>query len=179
MLADRATALQVLRTRGLGAGRLLLLWLMGALGALGWVLLTMPLQGLGPRGDKMMLMMGPLLVPLGLGALVPAALVMVSGIRRDREVRGLMDEWRDLDREPGADARLRAPGRSLAWLLLSFAPCALGLWVSFETAAAALTVPDAVLGMGAGVALWVTGLLGIAKAFSYRSWALSRSGGPS
>lgn len=174
LLTDRARALAVLRGRWMGVGWLVVLWLLGALGALGWVLLTLPLQGLGARGDRMMLLVAPLLVPLGLGALVTAVLLVVCGVRRDREVRGLMSAWRGLERDPGVDARLRTTGLSLAWLLLSFVPCVLGLWVSFGTAGAARTVADVVLGMGAGVVLWVTGILGVAKAFSYRRWVLSR-----
>ncbi|OII68600.1 hypothetical protein BJP39_20750 [Streptomyces sp. CC77] len=179
LVADRARALAVLAQRGLGFGRLVLLWLLGGTAALGWVLLTLPLQGLGPQGDRMMLMMAPVLAPLGLGALVTAVLLVVRGARRDREVYQRMGEWRALDRDPVADARLRAPGRSLAWLLLSLVPCVLGLWASFGSAAAARTVQDAVLGMGAGVFLWVTGLLGAAKAFRHRRWVLGNASGRS
>ncbi|MCH0538651.1 hypothetical protein I3F58_03560 [Streptomyces sp. MUM 203J] len=174
LLADRGRAMEVLRGRWLGLGRLAVLWLSGALGALGWVLFTVPLQGLGRYGDRMVLIAAPVLVPLGLGALVAAALLAVRGVRRDREARRLMDAWRGLERDPGTDGRLRAPGLSLAWLLLSFVPCVLGLWASFGAAGAARTVADVVLGMGAGVVLWVTGMLGVAKAFSYRRWVLSR-----
>ncbi|MFF8845748.1 hypothetical protein ACF08N_24030 [Streptomyces sp. NPDC015127] len=174
LLADRRIALDALRKRSLGLGRLALLWLVGTLGLVGWISFTLPLQGLGPNGDRMMLIAAPLLVPLGLGALVPAVFVMVRGVRRDREVRDLMDLWLELDRDAGLDARLRAPGFSLTWLLLSFVPCGLGLWVSFGTAAEARTIYDAVLGMGAGVVVWGTGLLGIAKAVAHRKWVLAR-----
>lgn len=174
LLADRRIALDALRKRSLGLGRLVLLWLVGTLGLLGWTSFTLPLQGLGPNGDRMMLIAAPLLVPLGLGALVPAVFVVVRGVRRDREVRELMDLWLELDRDAGLDARLRAPGLSLTWLLLSFVPCRLGLWMSFGTAAEARTIYDAVLGMGAGVIAWVTGLLGIAKSVAHRKWILAR-----
>lgn len=168
LLADRARALDVLRRRGLGLGRLAPLWGAGVLAAVGWGLLTLPLQGFGPYGDRMMLMMAPVLVPLGAGALAPAVVVVLRGVRRDRAVRALVDQWWRLDRAPGVDARLRAPGLVLAWLLLSFGPCALGLRAAFATAAEAGSPADVTLGMGVGVILWSTGLLGVARASGYR-----------
>ncbi|MEV5980067.1 hypothetical protein [Streptomyces sp. NPDC052114] len=179
LLRDRGTALAELRRRHLGVHRLLLLWLCGVGGVIGWALLTMPIRFL-QDGDPTGFVLGPVLALLGLAALAPAVIGVVVGIRRDRRIRELTEAWLALDSHPASDARLRSPGLSLAWLLSSLAVCALGLWASFAAAAYAEpgreTYTDVALGMGTGLVLWLTGLLGAAKAVGHYRWALRRLG---
>ncbi|MGA4850746.1 hypothetical protein ACOBQB_32575 [Streptomyces sp. G5(2025)] len=83
---------------------------------------------------------------------------------------------------PASDARLRSPGLSLLWLLSSLAECTLGLRASFASAAYAgpgrETYADGALGRGAGLILWLTELLGAAKALTHYRWALRRLSRP-
>ncbi|WP_199550625.1 hypothetical protein [Streptomyces sp. N35] len=175
LLADRSRALQALTGGGLGLGRLVLLWLTGLLALFGWGMLCMPLLWLG-SGDVMGFILGPVCALLGLAALVPAVIIVVRGARTDRRVRELTEAWIELDEERQSVRALRSPGLSLAWLLLSFVPCAGGLWVSFGGTHAANDRYEAVLALGAGTLLWVTGLLGIAKANGHRQWILRTLG---
>ncbi|WPO71948.1 hypothetical protein [Streptomyces sp. KN37] len=179
LLTDRGLALHELRRRHLGVHRLLFLWLCAAAAVIGWALLMQPIK-LIEDDDATGIILGPVLAVLGLAALAPAVVGVVFSIRRDRRIRELADAWVTLDRHPASDARLRAPGLSLLWILSSLAVCALGLWVSFASAAYAepgrQTYADVVLGMGAGLILWLTGLLGAAKALGHYRWALRRLG---
>ncbi|MEV0320121.1 hypothetical protein ACIBKX_12375 [Streptomyces sp. NPDC050658] len=177
LIADRGLALAELRRRTLGIHRLLLLWLLGLGGVIGWSLLALPIQMVEDE-EVMVIVFGPLCAVLGLGALVPSVIGVVLGIRRDRKLRELTESWLELDSHPEAAAALRAPALSLCWLLGSFLLCTLGLWASF--AAAAYAEPgrdsygDVALGMGAGLVLWLTGLIGIAKAVGHYRWAVRK-----
>ncbi|MBW5421033.1 hypothetical protein GKQ77_05555 [Streptomyces sp. BG9H] len=175
MLTDRGLALHELRRRHLGVHRLLLLWLCGFGAVIGWALLVRPLKYIEDE-DATGIILGPVLATLGLAALGPAVVGVVLGIRRDRRIRELTDAWLALDHHPVSDARLRSPGLSLLWLLSSLAVCALGLWASFAAPAYAEpgrdTYADVVLGMGAGLILWLTGLVGATKAAGHYRWAL-------
>ncbi|MFH8934468.1 hypothetical protein [Streptomyces griseosporeus] len=178
LLADRRRALEVLRRRSLGIHRLLLLWLLALATVIGWALLTLPMQQVEEH-DPLLFVVGPVCVVLGLAAIVPAVIGVVAGIRRDREIHGLLDAWLALDSHPLTDAGLRSPGLSLCWLLSSFAVCALGLWTAFATAAGAAPGPvghEVFLGMGTGMILWLTGMLGAAKAVRHYRWALRALG---
>ncbi|MGW2228999.1 hypothetical protein [Streptomyces formicae] len=179
LLTDRGMALDDLRRRHLGVHRLLLLWLCGLGGVVGCALLTLPLQFIDGK-DPGFFLLGPVLAVLGAAALAPSVIGVVLGIRHDRRLRELTDAWLALDTHPATDARLRSPGLSLFWLLSSLAVCALGLWASFAAAAYAEpgrdTYADVALGMGAGLVLWLTGLIGAAKAARHYRWALRRLG---
>ncbi|MEV6698566.1 hypothetical protein AB0M68_15495 [Streptomyces sp. NPDC051453] len=177
LLTDRGMALDELRRTYLAAHRLLLLWLCAFGGVIGWALLVQPFQLIEDK-DPLTFVFGPVFVILGLAALAPAVVGVVLGMRRDRHIRELADAWAALDTDPAADARLRSPGASLTWCLSSLVVCALGLWASLGTAAYAEpgrdTYVDVTFGMGAGIILWLTGLIGIRKALGHYRWAVRR-----
>ncbi len=117
--------------------------------------------------DPLSAVFGVVFALLGVGVLLPTGY---------RQVRQLLRTWAESDRDPAADARLRAPGRSLAWLLASFAWAASGLYVAFAGAASVLP-NDTAYGevayyLGLGMILWITGLLGLAKAGTHYRWAV-------
>ena len=175
LLADRGRALEELRRRSLGVHRVLLLWLLAVAAIIGWALLVLPLQQLEQR-DPTGFILGPLFAILGLAALAPSVVAVVLAVRRDRHISQLLDAWLRLDSHPTTDARLRSPGLSLFWLLSSLGVCAFGLWTSFAGAAEAEpgrnTYSDVVLVMGIGFILWLTGLIGVAKAVRHYRWAV-------
>ncbi|MFF1687553.1 hypothetical protein [Streptomyces sp. NPDC058254] len=177
LLTDRGMALRELRRTYLAVHRLLLLWLCGFGGVIGWSLLVLTLQLIEDK-DPLAFVFGPVFVILGLAALAPAVVGVVLGMRRDRKIRELTDAWVALDTDPSTDARLRAPGASLTWCLSSLVLCALGLWASLGAAAYAEpgqdTHSDVALGMGAGTILWLTGLIGVRKALGHYRWAVRR-----
>ncbi|MFF1716215.1 hypothetical protein [Streptomyces sp. NPDC058268] len=179
LLHDRGMALEDLRRRSLGVHRILLLWLLALGCAIGWALLTVPLEMIEDH-DPLAFVMGPICAVLGLGALAPSVIGVVIGIRNDRKIRELTDGWLALDSHPASDSALRSPGLSLCWLLSSLTVCALGLWASFAAAAYAEpgrdSYSDVALGMGAGLILWLTGLIGVVKAVGHYRWAIRRLG---
>ncbi|MDJ0383428.1 hypothetical protein [Streptomyces sp. G-G2] len=173
--ADRARFLTDLGRLSLGAARLLTLWLVSAVFALGWSFVGMALMAFeeGGAAEKFV---GAVFLVLGAGVLVPAGFWFVWGAKRDREVRRLLCAWAGFEREPGDAALLRAPGRSLGWLLSSLALSGLGLWVTFGSAGTARpgtdTYGEVAYFMGLGMILWITGLLGAGKAAAHYRWAL-------
>ncbi|WP_354383027.1 hypothetical protein [Streptomyces sp. PvR034] len=173
--ADRARYLGELERLSLGTGRLLLLWAVSAVFALGWSFVGMALMAF-EEGGLTEQFVGVVFLVLGVGVLVPAGFWFVWGAKRDRRVRQLLSAWAESDRDPANDARLRLPGRSLAWLLSSLVLCALGLWVTFGSASAARpgseTYGEVASVMGLGMILWITGLLGAGKAAAHYRWAL-------
>ncbi|WP_409059228.1 hypothetical protein [Streptomyces sp. SYP-A7185] len=177
LLYDRGIALEDLRKRSLGVHRLLLLWLCALGGVIGWALLTVPLEMIEDH-DVTAFVMVPLCAVLGLGALAPSVIGVVAGIRKDRKIRELTDSWLALDSHPASDSALRSPGLSLCWLLSSLAVSTLGLWASFAAAAYAEpgrdSYSDVALGMGTGLILWLTGLIGITKAVGHYRWAIRK-----
>ncbi|MFF9425939.1 hypothetical protein [Streptomyces sp. NPDC014746] len=180
LLADRATALDALGGRLMGGGRLALFLLWFLLIELGWSLVGVFITALGaPLADPMTAMLGLFAAIPGIGVLVPAVWLTVRGLRRDRIVRERLALWAALDRHGPTDARLRAPVLSAVWLLVSFALCAVGLWLGFAVPAGA--GPDdgygyVAYGMGAALILWVTGLTGLAKAVGHFRFALRLNG---
>ncbi|MET9383749.1 hypothetical protein ABZY09_22435 [Streptomyces sp. NPDC002928] len=175
LLADRGRALEELRRRSLGVHRVLLLWLLALAAIIGWSLLVLPLQQIEEE-DPTGFLLGPVFVILGLAALAPPVIAVALAIRRDRQIRRLLDAWLALDSHPPTDACLRSPGLSLFWLLSSLAVCATGLWASLAAAAGAepgrSAYSDVALGMGIGTILWLTGLIGVVKAVRHYRWAL-------
>ncbi|MCX5142304.1 hypothetical protein [Streptomyces sp. NBC_00338] len=176
LLADRAFILGALVRMHIGPGRLGLLWTWGALGAFGWALIGTAFITFEESYDIISSIMGVVLLALGAAALVPAVVLVVVGLRRDRDIRRLLAQWGALDRDPAGDSALRLPGVSLAWLLSSFALCAFGLYACFAVPAGAVRGHDTyglmALIMGLGFISWLIGLIGVIKAFRHRSWIL-------
>lgn len=173
--ADRARHLAELSRRGLGAGRLALLWAVAAAFALGWAFVGLAVTSF-ETGDALECLYGVVYAATALGVLVPAGIWSVRGARRERREHELLCGWVEAGREPVADPALRAPVRSLLWLGASLALGACGLWVAFAAAAGvrpggAATYGELVCFVGLGMILWVTGLLGVAKAATHHRWA--------
>ncbi|MFG2840071.1 hypothetical protein ACGFZH_08655 [Streptomyces zaomyceticus] len=179
-LADRALALDVLGRRLLGGGRLAMFLLGFLLLELGWSLVGVLLTSVGqPVPDPLMLLTGLVTAVLGIGVLVPAVWLTIRSLRQDRTVRERLAQWAALDHHGPTDARLRAPGLSLCWLLLSFAMCGLGLWMGFAVPAGVSRHDGYGLvayGMGVALILWITGLTGLAKAFGHYRLAVRLTG---
>lgn len=173
--ADRARILRELGRRSLGMGRLLLLWAVSAVFALGWTFVAMGLMAF-EEGDVVSIGLGALFAVLGVGVLVPAGFWFAWGARRDRQVRRLLCAWAEADRDPAADSRVRAPGRSLTWLLASFGLAGAGLFLTFGVALSVRQTEgrygEIAYYMGLGMILWITGLLGLGKAGAHYRWAL-------
>ncbi|MEU2180651.1 hypothetical protein [Streptomyces thermolilacinus] len=171
LLADRDRAMGELGRRTLGGGRLalFLVWLL-VLEA-GWGLIGAALLAFHDALDPFGLLLSLVLAGLGAGALVPAAYFQIAGVRRDAAARRLFVRWAALDQAPARDARHRAPGPSLAWLLVSFALCAAGLWICVTVPYAArpgsTPYAEVAYGVGAGLLLWVNGLAGAANAVAH------------
>ncbi|MGW5396042.1 hypothetical protein [Streptomyces sp. NPDC003952] len=178
--ADRARFLEELGRRSLGLGRLLLLWAVSGVFALGWSFVGMALMAIETH-DPFAYLFGLIFAVLGVGVLIPAGFWFAWGAKRDRQVRRLLCAWAELDRDPPVDAAVRAPGRSLVWLLASFALGGLGLWVTFGSAASARpgddTYGEVAYTMGLGMILWITALLGLGKAGAHYRWAIRVFGG--
>ncbi|MFF1835257.1 hypothetical protein ACFVXE_13765 [Streptomyces sp. NPDC058231] len=176
LLADRAFVLGELVKMHVAPGRLGLLWLWGALCALGWSLVGTALITFEESYDIFGAAVGVVLAALGVCCAVPPVAFVVVGLRRDRRIRRLLDAWGTLDRDPAGDARLRAPGIGLVWMLSSIALCAAGLYLCVAVPAGAEAGEDTygtiALGMGLGLIAWLLGLIGVTKAFAHRRWAL-------
>ncbi|MGW2085487.1 hypothetical protein [Streptomyces sp. NPDC001880] len=176
LLTDRAAVLGELVKAHVSPGRLATLWLWGALGALGWLLVGTALITFEESYDVISAAIGAVLAAMGVGCMVPAVVLVAIGLRRDRRIRRLLDAWGGLDRDPARDAALRMPGVSLAWLLMSFVLCAAGLYACIAVPASGVLEGNAyglaVLVMGLGLTGWNVGLIGLVKAFTHRRWVL-------
>ncbi|MER6102517.1 hypothetical protein ABT115_09320 [Streptomyces sp. NPDC001832] len=176
LLTDRAVVLGELVKMHVSPGRLAMLWLWGALCAVGWSLVGAALITLEETYDVFSALLGVILAAMGVCCMVPAIVLVVIGLRRDRDIRRLLAAWGELGRDPARDARLRMPGVSLLWLLTSFALCALGLYACIAVPATAEvgreTYGLVALVMGLGMTGWIVGLIGITKAFAHRRWVL-------
>ncbi|QIP85113.1 hypothetical protein GLX30_14970 [Streptomyces sp. Tu 2975] len=176
LLADRARAMGELLGLSIGPVRLLLLWLPAAGFAVGWTIFGVALRTFAEAVNVFSRLFGVIAGALGLAFMIPTGLVIGFGLARDAEVRGRLRCWSALTRDPARDARYGAPGLSLLWFLPSFLMCAYGLWLSFTVPAGARPGKDTLAGvtllMGLGLILWITGLIGIAKAVSHYRWAL-------
>jgi hypothetical protein len=160
----------------IGAGRLLLLWLLTGGFIVGWGLVAAALKTLAESVDVLSSLLGVIFACMGVGFMVPTGILIGLGIRRDRVVRERLNQWSSLDRDPAGDGGYRSPVLSLWWFVPSFLLCALGLWLSFTTPADAEpgrdTYTDVTVFMGLGLILWLTGLIGVAKAVSHYRWAV-------
>lgn len=176
MLDDRHAVLGELARRHLSLGRLALLWLWAVLCAFGWSLVSAAISALEQTSDIFSAVLASVLVAMGVCCVVPGVVLVAVGLRRDRRIRRLLAAWGELGRDPARDARLRMPGTALVWLLLSYALCALGLYLCFAFPAAEEAVKESyglvVLVMGLGTIAWITGLIGIVKAFAHRHWVM-------
>ncbi|MFI1175572.1 hypothetical protein [Streptomyces melanogenes] len=176
LLVDRAGVLNDLVARQLGPGRIAAHWGWAVLLATGWAFVGTAVIAFTESLDVLSLLFGVICLVIGLGAVVPTAVAMVAGLRKDARIRQLLTQWSELDRHPATDARLRAPGLSLAWLLPGGLMCALGLFVCVTVPAAARPGHDTygmvVLTMGLGLVCWLTGLIAVTKALAHRRWAL-------
>ncbi|MEU0058360.1 hypothetical protein [Streptomyces sp. NPDC006334] len=175
LLADRERALEELHGHSLGVHRVLLLWLVALAAIIGWALLVLPLKQFEEH-DPTGILLGPVFALLGLAALTPSVIAVALAVRRDQQLRRLLDAWLALDSHPLSDARLRSPGLSLFWLLSSLTVGAIGLWASFTSATGASAGrsahADVALRVGAGAILWLAGLIGVVKAVRHYRWAL-------
>ncbi|MFJ8002015.1 hypothetical protein ACIQ7D_33740 [Streptomyces sp. NPDC096310] len=176
LLADRAGVLAYLGGRSLGPAALVVFWLLVLGVQFGWALVGGVLVALADGMDPISAVLTVPLLALGLGALIPAGVFLGLSVRKERVMRGLMTRWAELDSDPEGDARLRMPGRSLSWLLTSFAAGAAGLWIAFVVPANAVrgedTYAEVTYAMGAGTLLWIAGLTGVARAVGHYRWAL-------
>ncbi|WP_256105194.1 hypothetical protein [Streptomyces sp. ODS05-4] len=181
-LADRERAVGELSARLLGGrrlgGYLLVLTASQAGGGVCGLGLVAVLDGFHDTLTKLVIALVASLGLVGLGLAVWGA---AAGAGRDRVARRRLLAWAALEPVPVRDPRLRAPGLSLVWLLLGFAQCAGGLWLCFAVPAAArpgsTTFAEVVHAMGAGLILWVNGLLGVGKAAGHYRVAV-RLGAP-
>jgi hypothetical protein len=176
LLADRAGILGYLAKRSLGAGALVIFWLLVAGAQLGWGMIGSALVSLSGGSGMFVDAVVAFLGTVGVGFLLAAAAVLVLLVRRDQRVRELMAQWGALDSDPVADRRFRLPGLSLWWLLTSFLAGAFGLWIAFAVPAGARAGEDTYAGvayaMGAGTILWIAALIGASRAVRHFRWAL-------
>lgn len=183
MLADRAVVLGELVKMHVGPGRLGVLWMWAGLAATGWSVVGSGLVFIEQGSDFFSGIAGVVSLVVGAAALIPAVVFACLGISRDREVRSLLDAWGALDRDPERDRRLRMPGMSLTWLLLSFVLGAVGLALCVIGPASARpgreTYGLVALVMGVGMVAWLTALVGGVTALAHRRWVVRvlRGGG--
>ncbi|WP_328397511.1 hypothetical protein OHS70_14595 [Streptomyces sp. NBC_00390] len=176
LLADRAKAMTELHRRSIDPKRLVLLWLTAAGFALGWVFFATMLGVVAEELDPFSILFGATTGLLGVGCMIPTGLVVGLGIARDTEIRRRLWQWTALDWDPARDARFGSPVLSLVWFIPSFLLCASGLFLSFAVPADARPGEDTPAGvallMGLGFIMWLTGLIGAAKAVSHYRWAV-------
>ncbi len=181
LLRDRAVVLGELVRMHVGPGQLGLLCVWAGLGAVGWTGVGASLLAVETVDDLFGALLGVASAVVGVCCLVPAAVFMALGVARDRRVRRLLDAWGRLERDPEGDRRLRVPRASAVWLVLSFLLCAAGLFTCVSVPAGARpgeeSYGEVALWMGLGLIAWLTGLIGLVKAFSHRRWVLRAVGG--
>ncbi|AZM90647.1 hypothetical protein D1J60_21125 [Streptomyces sp. W1SF4] len=168
--ADRARFLADLSRRSLGLGRLLSLWCVAGAFALGWTLAGLAVTAFAAGGG----LGGVACSAAAVAVLLYAGLCLARGARQERRVRRLLCAWVLAGHDPEADARLRAPARSAVWLTASLALGGFGLWLAFASASGARpgtdTYGEVAYFTGFGMILWITALLGLAKATAYHRW---------
>ncbi|MFD9794809.1 hypothetical protein ACFWXK_28115 [Streptomyces sp. NPDC059070] len=176
LLADRAAVLDDLLVRQLGRGRIAAHWGWAVLLGTGWSFVGTAVIAFLESLDALSALFGMVCLVIGVATLVPTAVAIVAGLRKDARMRQLLAQWAALDRHPATDARRRAPGLFLAWLLPGALMCAIGLYACVTVPAGARPGADTygtvVLGMGLGLVCWLTGLIAVGKALAHRRWAL-------
>ncbi|MET9553290.1 hypothetical protein [Streptomyces sp. NPDC006645] len=177
MLTERARILDWLVRHGMGPARLTQFLLLVVGVEVGWLIAGGGLSGVVEDGvDPITAALGVALTAFGLGVMTAAGIVLGLLLRRDVAMHRLTRQWAALASDPAGDARLRLPGVSLCWLLISFAVGVLGLWLSLETPATARrgedTYVEVAYVMGAGALLWIAGLIGVTKAVTHYRWAV-------
>ncbi|MFE4367277.1 hypothetical protein ACFRMN_03290 [Streptomyces sp. NPDC056835] len=178
-LAERAGTMVELSRRGLSLGRLVALWLTGALAVIGWAAVGTAIQSF--EGSGLGLMTG--VVALGLAAvlLIPAAVGVGFWLSRGRVIRERLDAWARSVPEPVTDIRLGAHRRSVMWLLPSVLMCLVGVWVTGRALAEAasagavgresVTLGEMAYALGLGGTLLATGLLGLVPSVRHQCWS--------
>ncbi|MFJ2114482.1 MULTISPECIES: hypothetical protein [unclassified Streptomyces] len=180
-LAERDAALAELAGRGLTAGRLALLGLLGVVTALGWAALGLAVRSLETGG--LGYPTGLVALVLALALLVPAVAGAALWLRRGRAVRERLAAWVAVGPDPVTDERLRAHGRTVMWLLPSVAVCLAGLALTLRGCATLMTalgggagtepvtLGETVYALGLGATVLATGLLGLFQAVEHQRWA--------
>ncbi|MFE0043139.1 hypothetical protein [Streptomyces albireticuli] len=176
LLADRARALGHLVHAQLAPGRLLLLWLLSALTALGWVFAVLGLEAAADGGVVRYLHAAAFLALAGCAA-VPSVLGLASGLRKDRRARERLRRWAALDRDPYGDRAYRAAGLTRLWLLMSLLPSAAAVIVAGAYVAEVSSRPLGEIdgstyayAVGLTASLAFPGAQGLAKALAHRGW---------
>ncbi|MEU9603092.1 hypothetical protein [Streptomyces sp. NPDC048057] len=177
----REDALHELTRQSVGPARLGLLLLLVAGLELGWVLVGTALVALDDIVDAFTVVFAAFLTLVGALALVPSAVFLVRGVGQDRVVRAELKELAAQDRDPIGDARFNRAALTVCWLLVSLALVTAGVLVAASASATGggagyLASDDTAYSrfaytLGAGVALAVPGLLGVAKAVAHHRWA--------
>ncbi|MET7932614.1 hypothetical protein [Streptomyces sp. NPDC005322] len=166
LLDERARAMRALARQYMAPHRALLLWLLTLIFALGWALAVSGFRFL-VTGEIVEHILGVIFLALALGATVPTALGVASGIRRDLFVGARLRGWAALARDPQTLPHWQVSAGALLWLVPSVVLCSLGLIL---VAGAAVSDDDAEnVGtvLGTGIAFAVAGGLGMAKAIDY------------
>ncbi|MET4924642.1 hypothetical protein P3L51_20175 [Streptomyces sp. PSRA5] len=171
MLADRALAMGELRRRSLTAAGLLLLWSLGLVAAVGWLLVSLGLGHFEYRNADYLT--GLVELTLGMTVLLPAVIGTGFSVARDRALRGRLDAWAELGPDPANDHRLRAGARGAVWLGLSAVLCVIGLGLALTGGGQSDSagVGEAAYLVGIGVIALVIGVLGAMRAVGHQRWA--------
>lgn len=177
----REDALHDLTRQSIGPAKLGLLLLLVAGLELGWVLVGTALVALDDIVDAFTVVFAAFLTFLGALALVPSAVFLVRGVRDDRAVRAELKDLAAQHRDPIGDARFNRAAITVCWLLVSLALVTAGglICASASTSGGGVgylssystTNSRFAYTFGAGVALVVPGLLGVAKAIAHHAWA--------
>ncbi|MEV8389500.1 MULTISPECIES: hypothetical protein [unclassified Streptomyces] len=178
-LGERAQVMVVLSRRGLSFGRLVALWLTGALAVVGWAAVGTAIQSF--EGGGLGLPAGVVALALAAVLLIPAAVGVGFWLSRGRVIRERLEAWARFAPEPVTDPRLGAHGRSVMWLLPSVLLCLVGVWLTGRAVSEAgtggvggreaATLGETAYALGLGVTLLVTGLLGLVPSVRHQCWS--------
>lgn len=173
-----------LARRGLSVGRLVLLWLLGAVAVVGWAALGLAVRSMEDGGLGYATGLAALV--LGLVLLAGAGVGLALWASRGRDVRRRLVDWAGVGPvfpDPATARLLRVPGRCATWLLPSVALCLLGLRTALPPFATVLTATEHPVGpeplvlgelvyvLGLGATVLVTGFLGLLRSVDHQLWA--------